>query len=215
MLGMTRRWGAALAAVVVLAAGVAGAQEWETVATTPFLIKVRPRPGTKAKDIWAEGELKASAAQLQTALEDQESYRLFMPYVKESRVVRPTEDGGRLTYTRLDLPVVSSRDYICHVVTESKVAPDGTGVYQQRWKAEPDAFPARRDVVRLRLNEGSWKIEPKGGGTSWVVYKFTVDPGGSVPGFLASVGQKDAVVDTLRAVEKRAKTLTAETPPTK
>ena len=213
MSGMTRRWGLALA--VVLAAGVAGAEEWETVAKTPFVIKVRPRPGTKAKDIWAEGELKASALRIQTVLEDQGSYRLFMPYVKESRVVRPTDDGGRLTYTRLDLPVVSSRDYICHVVTESKVAPDGTGVYQQRWKAEPDAFPARRDVVRLRLNEGSWKVEPKGEGTSWVVYKFTVDPGGSVPGFLASVGQNDAVVDTLRAVEKRAQTLPVEPPPAK
>ncbi|QAT81925.1 hypothetical protein EJ065_0316 [Corallococcus coralloides] len=213
MSGMTRRWGLALA--VVLAAGVAGAEEWETVAKTPFVIKVRPRPGTKAKDIWAEGELKASALRIQTVLEDQGSYRLFMPYVKESRVVRPTDDGGRLTYTRLDLPVVSSRDYICHVVTESKVAPDGTGVYQQRWKAEPDAFPARRDVVRLRLNEGSWKVEPRGENTSWVVYKFTVDPGGSVPGFLASVGQNDAVVDTLRAVEKRAQTLPVEPPPAK
>ncbi|RKG58408.1 hypothetical protein D7V80_38535 [Corallococcus sp. CA054B] len=213
MSGMTRRWGLALA--VVLAAGVAGAEEWETVAKTPYLIKVRPRPGTKAKDIWAEGELKASAERIQTVLEDQGSYRLFMPYVKESRVVRPTEDGGRLTYTRLDLPVVSSRDYICHVVTESKVAPDGTGVYQQRWKAEPDAFPARRNVVRLRLNEGSWKVEPKGEDTSWVVYKFTVDPAGSVPGFLASLGQKDAVVDTLRAVEKRAQTLPVEPPPAK
>ncbi|RKH77599.1 hypothetical protein D7Y21_37100 [Corallococcus sp. AB045] len=213
MSGMTRRWGLALA--VVLAAGVAGAEEWETVAKTPFVIKVRPRPGTKAKDIWAEGELKASALQIQTVLEDQGSYRLFMPYVKESRVVRPTDDGGRLTYTRLDLPVVSSRDYICHVVTESKVAPDGTGVYQQRWKAEPDAFPARRDVVRLRLNEGSWTVEPKGEGRSWVVYKFTVDPAGSVPGFLASLGQNDAVVDTLRAVEKRAQTLPVEPPPVK
>lgn len=210
MSGMTRRWGLALA--VVLAAGVAGAEEeWDTVATTPFLIKVRPRPGTKAKDIWAEGELKASAAQVQAALEDQESYRLFMPYVKESRVVRPTDDGGRLTYTRLDLPVVSSRDYICHVVTESKVAPDGTGEYRQHWKAEPDAFPARRDVVRLRLNEGSWRVEPKSESTSWAVYKFTVDPAGSIPGFLANVGQKDAVVDTLRAVEKRAKSLTVDT----
>ncbi|MFB1483461.1 SRPBCC family protein [Corallococcus sp. RDP092CA] len=211
MSGMTRRWGLALA--VVLAAGVAGAEEWDTVATTPYLIKVRPRPGTKAKDIWAEGELRVSAAQVQTALEDAESYRLWMPYVKESRVVRPTDDGGRLTYTRLDLPVVSSRDYISHVVTESKVAPDGTGAYQQRWKAEPDAFPARRDVVRLRLNEGSWKVEPKGEGSSWVVYKFTVDPAGSVPGFLASLGQKDAVVDTLRAVEKRARTMPVEPPP--
>lgn len=210
MSGMTRRWSWALAMGALWVSGVAAAEEWETVATTPFVVKVRPRPGTKAKDVWAEGELKASAAQVQAALEDAESYRLWMPYVKESRVVRPTDDGGRLTYTRLDLPVVSSRDYISRVVTESKVAPDGTGVYQQRWQAEPDAFPARRDVVRLRLNEGSWKVEPKGEGTSWAVYRFTVDPAGSIPGFLANVGQKDAVVETLRAVEKRAKSLTVE-----
>ncbi|RKG77262.1 SRPBCC family protein [Corallococcus terminator] len=211
---MTRRFsGAVVALAVLLVSGVAGAEEaWDTVATEPFVVKVRPRPGTKAKDIWAEGELKASAAQVQATLEDMESYRLFMPYVKESRVVKPTDDGGRLTYTRLDLPVVSSRDYICHVVTESKVAPDGTGVYEQHWKAEPDAFPARRDVVRLRLNEGSWKVESRGEGKSWVVYKFTVDPAGSIPGFLANVGQKDAVVDTLRAVEKRAKSLTVPPP---
>ncbi|NBD10256.1 MULTISPECIES: SRPBCC family protein [Corallococcus] len=210
MSGMTRRWSWAMAVAALWVSGVAGAEEWETVATTPFVVKVRPRPGTKAKDVWAEGELKASAAQVQAALEDAESYRLWMPYVKESRVVRPTDDGGRLTYTRLDLPVVSSRDYISRVVTESKVAPDGTGVYQQRWQAEPDAFPARRDVVRLRLNEGSWKVEPKGEGASWAVYRFTVDPAGSIPGFLANVGQKDAVVETLRAVEKRAKSLSVE-----
>ncbi|RYZ38113.1 MAG: hypothetical protein EOO71_25355 [Myxococcaceae bacterium] len=212
---MTRRFSGAVAAAALLVSGVAGAEEaWDTVATEPFVVKVRPRPGTKAKDVWAEGELKASAAQVQAALEDAESYRRWMPYVKESRVVKPTDDGGRLTYTRLDLPVVSSRDYISHVVTESKVAPDGTGVYAQRWKAEPDAFPARRDVVRLRTNEGSWKVEPRGEGKSWAVYKFTVDPAGSIPGFLANVGQKDAVVDTLRAVEKRAKSLTV-TPPAK
>lgn len=214
MVGMTRRWGGVAAAVVLLMAGVAGAEEWETVATEPYVVKVRARPGSKAKDVWAEGEMKASAAQAQAALEDAESYRLWMPYVKESRVVKPTEDGGRLTYTRLDLPVVSSRDYISHVVTESKVAPDGTGVYVQRWTAAPDAFPARRDVVRLRTNDGSWRVEAKGEGRSWVVYKFTVDPAGSIPGFLANMGQKDAVLDTLRAVEKRAKSLTV-TPPAK
>jgi hypothetical protein len=216
MSGMTRRWGTALTVVAVfVAAGARAEESWDTVATTPFVVKVRPRPGTKAKDVWAEGELKASVAQVQAALEDVDSYRLWMPYVKESRLVRPTEDGGRLTYTRLDLPVVSSRDYICHVVTDSKVAPDGTGVYAQHWKAEPDAFPARRDVVRLRLNEGSWRVEPRGEGRSWAVYKFSVDPAGSIPGFLANVGQKDAVVDTLRAVEKRAKSLPVEPAPAK
>jgi hypothetical protein len=48
-------------------------------------------------------------------------------------------------------------------------------------------------------------VEPRGEGRSYAVYRFTVDPAGSIPGFLANMGQKDGVVDTFRAVEKRAR----------
>jgi hypothetical protein len=207
----TSSWGAVGAAVLVLIAGTARAQEaWETVAEKPYVVKVRPRPGTAAKDVWAEGELAASAVDVQAALSDMDSYRLWMPYVKESRTLKELPDGARLTYTRLDLPVVSARDYVCRLVSESRLAEDGTGVFAQRWSAEPDAIPERRSTVRLRLNEGSWRVEPRGEGRSYAVYRFTVDPAGSIPGFLANMGQKDGVVDTFRAVEKRARLLAEE-----
>jgi hypothetical protein len=196
----------AFAAALVLFAGMSRAEEaWETVAEKPYLVKVRPRPGTSAKDVWAEGELAASAADVQAVLTDVDAYRLWMPYVKESRTLEALPDGARRTYTRLDLPVVSSRDYVSHVVQDSKLGEDGTGVFTQHWRAEPDAIPQRRDTVRLRLNEGSWRVEPRGEGNAQVVYRFTVDPAGSIPGFLANMGQKDGVVDTFRAVEKRAR----------
>ncbi|NMO21892.1 START domain-containing protein [Pyxidicoccus fallax] len=199
---------AAVAAVLVLVlvAGAAGAEEkWETVAEKPYLVKVRPRPGSNARDVWAEGDIAASATDVQAVLSDVDTYRLWMPYVKESRTLKELPDGARLTYTRLDLPVVSSRDYVSRVVTESKLAEDGTGVFAQRWTAEPDAIPERRGTVRLRLNEGSWHVEPRGEGKSRAVYRFSVDPAGSIPGFLANMGQKDGVADTFRAVEKRAR----------
>ena len=203
---MLWNWGTVMAAVGVLAAGTSRAEEaWETVAEKPYVVKVRPRPGTHAKDVWAEGEISASAVDVQAVLTDVDSYRLWMPYVKESRTFKELPDGTRLTYTKLDLPVVSSRDYVSRLVTESRLAEDGTGVFAQRWTAEPDAIPERRSTVRLRLNEGSWRVEPRGEGKSYAVYKFTVDPGGSIPGFLANMGQKDGVVDTFRAVEKRAR----------
>jgi hypothetical protein len=195
-----------VAAMLVLAAGTSRAEEaWETVAQKPYVVKVRPRPGTKAKEVWAEGMLAASVADVQAVLMDVDSYRLGMPYVKESRILKEMPDGARLTYTRLDLPVVSSRDYVCHVETSSTVAEDGTGVYAQHWWAEPDAIAERKSTVRLRLNDGSWRVEPRGEGKSHAVYRFTVDPAGSIPGFLANMGQKDGVVDTFRAVEKRAR----------
>ncbi|WP_228557687.1 START domain-containing protein [Myxococcus sp. AB056] len=205
---MKMSWsGAVLSACVLgLAAGAARAEEaWKTVAEKPYVVKVRARPGSEAKDVWAEGELAASAADVQAVLRDVDAYRHWMPYVKESRILKGLPDEGQVTYTKLDLPVVSSRDYICNVVLESRLAEDGSGVFAQRWQATPDAIPQRRGTVRIRLNEGSWRVEPRGEGKSHAVYRFTVDPAGSIPGFLARMGQKDAVEDTFRAVEKRAR----------
>ncbi|WP_237078977.1 START domain-containing protein [Myxococcus xanthus] len=209
---MKMSWSAAVlsACVLGLAAGVARAEEaWKTVAEKPYVVKVRARPGSEAKDVWAEGELAASAADVQAVLRDVDAYRRWMPYVKESRILKDLPDEGQLTYTKLDLPVVSSRDYICNVVLESRLAEDGSGVFAQRWQATPDAIPQRRGTVRIRLNEGSWRVEPRGEEKSHAVYRFTVDPAGSIPGFLARMGQKDAVEDTFRAVEKRARELAA------
>ena len=195
-----------VAGVLVFVASTSRAEEpWETVVQTPYVVKVQPRPGTQARAVWAEGELAASASDVQAVLTDVDVYRQWMPYVRESRTLEALPDGARLSYTKLDLPVVSSRDFVCHVVQESKLAEDGTGAFAQRWWAQPDAIPGRRDTVRLRLNEGSWRVEPRGEGKAYVIYKFTVDPAGSIPGFLIRMGQKTGVVDTLRAVEKRAR----------
>ncbi|WP_224244965.1 START domain-containing protein [Hyalangium gracile] len=202
-------WGGALA--LVLVAGVAqAAEEWETVESKKAVIKVRPRPDGNGKEVWAEKEVEADARDVQNALMDSGSFRLWMPYVKESRVVSTQPDGSRVAYARLKLPVVDDRDYAITVVDEKKLAEDGTGEYVQRWKAVPDALPVREDIVRIKHNEGTWQIIPKGEGKTHIVYKFSVDPGGSVPGWLASFGQKDGVLDTLKAVQDRAQKLGEE-----
>ncbi|MBJ6764696.1 hypothetical protein JGU66_28340 [Myxococcaceae bacterium JPH2] len=207
---MTKQSSRVVLWALVLVAQGAWAQEWETVTETPYVVKVRPRPGTQAREVWAEGQLDASAADVQAALENVDTYRFWMPYVKEARTVKTVAEGEHVSYTRLDLPVVTARDFIIHVVRESGVAPDGTGVFAQRWWAEPDLFPGRRDTVRVRLNEGTWHVEPRGEHASYAVYRFSVDPAGSIPTFLVNMGQKSAVRDTLRAVEKRAQQLAAE-----
>lgn len=206
---MAWRYGAL---ALVLLGGVAGAEEkWKTVEDDDgIVIKVRPRTGGEGKEIWAEGDLEASAQDIQGALTDSASMRLWMPYVKESRVVSTAADGSRVVYLKLDFPVVDPRDYTITLVDEKKVAEDGTGEFIQRWTPAVGVVPERKGVVRLNHNYGSWQVTPKGEGKAHVVYKFTVDPGGSVPGWLASFGQSDAVMETLEAVKKRAKKLGEE-----
>lgn len=208
-----RQWVRSVALAVLVVAGAAAADEaegWKTVETKPITIRVHERADGKGKDVWAEGVLHADARDAQAALLDQDSYRHWMPYVKESRVVSRAADGSRVTYTMLDLPVVSSRDYTCQVVNDTLLAADGSGQFSQRWWAVPDALPVRKGVVRLPRNEGSWVVKAQGEGASYAVYKFSVDPGGSLPGFLANMGQKGGVLDTWKAVEKRAALLKEE-----
>jgi hypothetical protein len=203
-------WGGALA--LVLVAGVSrAADEWETVEDEDAMIKVRARTDGNGKEVWAEKDVEANANDVQAALMDSGSFRLWMPYVKESRVVSTNPDGSRVAYARLDLPVVDDRDYLIGVVDEKKLSEDGQGEYVQRWKVVVDAnVPERKGVVRLKYNEGTWQVTSKGENKTHIVYRFSVDPGGSIPGWLASFGQKDGVLETLGAVEKRAKKLGEE-----
>jgi len=202
-------WCGALA-LGLLATAATAAEAWKTVEDGDVVIKVRPRADGVGKEIWAETDLEANAYDIQSALIDAGSFRLFMPYVKESRIVSTAEDGSRVAYAKLNPPVVSPRDYVLHVAEEKKVAEDGTGELLQRWKTVDGVVPVREGVVRLKHNEGSWHVTPKGENKAHVVYKFSVDPGGSVPGWLANMGQSDAVEDTLEAVQERAQKLGKE-----
>jgi hypothetical protein len=202
------RWSTTLLTLVLAAApaGVA-AQEppWELVATGDITIRSRPRPGTAVREIWAEGKMGAEVQDIQATLMGPEQFPRFMPYVSEARVLGSAPDGARLVYTRLDLPWLAPRDYVLKVYLDSGVAPDGSGVFRNHWVAHPDHMPARSNIVRLRINDGSWHVTSNGDGTSHAIYKFAVDPGGMIPGFAANMGNKSGVSDTFTAVEKEAK----------
>lgn len=210
MFELKRLWWCGALSLVLVAGVAQAADEWETVEDEDAQIKVRSRKDINGKEVWAEKDVEANAVDVQTALMDSASFRLWMPYVKESRLVSTNEDGSRVAYAKLDFPMVDDRDYVISVVDEKKLAEDGQGEYVQRWKVVDGGVPERKGVVRLKHNEGTWQITPKGENKTHIVYKFSVDPGGSIPDWLASFGQKDGVLDTLGAVEKRAKKLGEE-----
>lgn len=202
--------GALVVMVAVVGAGASASEEWKQISDGDVVIRVRPRPEVPgAREVWAEGDIEARPLDVQAALRDHDNFRRWMPYVTESRVLERTPDG-RVTYTRLNLPVISNRDYVLRVVDERLLNEDGTGEFLQRWTSDSKALPEQDGVVRLHHNDGSWLFTPGSEGKSHFVYRFTVEPGGSIPGFLAGLGQKDAVMDTVRAVEKRAQALAAE-----
>jgi hypothetical protein len=182
------------------------ADGWEVVTESPYLVKTRPLPNSDIQEVWAEGVIDAPVREIQETLMDPDTFSRFMPYVKEGRHIRePLPDGSRYVYVRLQLPMVTSRDYVTRVWLLKGVNPDGTGEFENKWVAVPDLLPARSNVVRLKFNQGGWKVTPRPDGKAYAVYRFSVDPGGSVPAFAANMGNRSGVPDTFKAVEGEAK----------
>jgi hypothetical protein len=202
---------AVLLSLFALTAPAAEPEAWVTVATDPYVVKVRKPPGSPVEEVSAEGNLNAQVRDLQAALLDPERFRLFMPYVKEAREVSKREpDGSFYVYTRVQPPWVNSRDYIVRTYVDEGVGPDGQGRFLSHWTAVPDLLPQRAHAVRVRLDDGSWEITPNPDGkTSHVIYRFRVDPGGAIPAFAAEAGNRQSVPDTLRAIEREAQRLAA------
>lgn len=204
------RW---VGVAVFAAASVASAEaKWETVTTEPYVIKSRAVPGTEVKEIWAEGEIAAPVSAVEAALMDADGFSRFMPYVKESRTLGDRlPDGAQYVYTRLDFgSLVTSRDYVVKVYRLSSAGEDGSGEFKNRWVADASRIPQRANIIRLKLNEGSWHVVPRGANKSFAVYRFTVDPGGWIPSFAANAGNKQGVSDTFKAVEREAQRRAAE-----
>jgi hypothetical protein len=201
-------FGKALGCLAVLwtSLAIAGDGEWELVQSGAITIKARQRSGTAIREIWAEGVINAPVQDIQATMMEPDRFRHFMPYVKEARQIGPVEpDGTRFVYTRIEPPIVSSRDYVVKVTLVESVAADGTGSFRNKWVSAHDRLPTRHNIVRLKVNDGGWVITPRGdGSTSYAVYKFAVDPGGWIPAFAADMGNKSGVADTFKNTEKEA-----------
>ncbi len=177
---------------------------WKVVSTKPALIKTRSQAGTSVKEVWARQELAADALDLQEAILATADYPRFMPYVKEARrLVNDAGPNAFYSYTRITLPVIGGRDYIVKSIIDERVTQAGKGTFRQRWESEPDLIPLRKNVNRIRINQGDWTVISAGEGKATIVYRLLVDPGG-VPAFMVDMANRTGIVGTLEAVEKEA-----------
>lgn len=70
-------------------------------------------------------------------------------------------------------------------------------------RAEPDYLPAVEGYVRVTRVDGFWQFTPLDDKTE-VTYQVHMDPGGSVPSWLANKFVVEAPFNTLRALRERA-----------
>jgi hypothetical protein len=132
-------------------------------------------------ELAAEGVFAASPQRVWRALTDYDQHAKWLKNIAESRILS-RQSNALVVYQRLDLPLLSDRDYTLAVQW-------GTQNSQQwiTFNCTARGGPAPRPgIVRLTVHEGGWQLQPlEGGKRTLARYQLRLDLAGSLPRWLA------------------------------
>jgi Polyketide cyclase / dehydrase and lipid transport len=168
------------------------------------VIYSRPRPGSPLKEFKAVGPIDASTSAVYAVIDDFQNYPKFMPYMTECRLIR--RDGDSIVgYQRLSPKVCADRDYTLRVWKKSWPSTDGL-VFMSHWSpANELGPPEKKGVVRVKLCEGKWLLEPDGATKTRATYSIYTDTGGFIPSFIANRISLTGITKLFAAVRKQVK----------
>jgi hypothetical protein len=188
--------------MITIALMLMAAPAWEEASKSEHCIVYnRAKEGSDVKEVLAVGWFDAPLEKVHAVLDDLENYKDFMPYTKESRLLKKEGDVV-WTYERINAPLVSERDYpirVWHDKTDKGVT--------HRFRYDPAYGPKEVDgVVRVTNLDGYWMLEPDPKApttrTKGTYYVYT-SPGGSVPTFVINGANNTAVPGLYETIKKR------------
>jgi hypothetical protein len=178
---------------------------WKSVAHDKDLeIYSRLRPGSPHKEFKAVGPIDAPTRAVGAVIDDFENYAKFMPFTAECRLIK--QDGDTMIgYQRLSPKICADRDYTLRVSKKSLSLPDGV-LYTSRWSpANELGPPERKGIVRVKICEGSWRLEPQGPAKTLATYCIYTDSGGALPSFIDNRVSLTGIRRLYAAVRKQVK----------
>jgi uncharacterized membrane protein len=192
--------------LLVLLAG-AGEPAWKQVARDGGVsVFARTPEGGSVAEVKATALVDAPPQDVWRVIRDYANYAKTMPHTEESRVLASEQDGKVIVfYCLVNAPLVDKREFIIRIVDESDWK-EGKGFLKTAWTVATEGGPPEREgVVRVKLNNGYWLLEPREEGKkTFVTYYLYTDPGGALPRWIADRANKTSVPDVLRAVREHA-----------
>jgi hypothetical protein len=177
--------------------------EWKLISNKDGVALYR-RQRAVSNESRAIGEIAAPAAVVHAVIDDVGSYASFMPYTAECRVLK-REANSIVAYQRISAPLTSDRDYTVKIRSSTKPA-EGGASYFSHWEAENALGPPEKSgVVRVKLCEGSWLLEPAGPNSTRATYTIYTDSGGAIPKFIKETGSQIGIRKMFAAIRKQVR----------
>ena len=176
--------------------------EWKLSAREKDVaIYSRLRPGSPLKEFKAVGPIDAPTHAVSAVIDDFQNYPKFMPYTTECRLIK--RDGDSIVgYQRLSPKICADRDYTLRVWKKSWPVTDGF-VFTSHWSPANELGPPEtKGVIRVKICEGKWLLEPDGAKTR-ATYSIYTDTGGFIPVFIANRVSLTGITKLFAAVRKQ------------
>ncbi len=174
-----------------------------TIETRDVAIYSRPHTDSRLKEFRAIGPIDAPTYAVHAVIDDFENYPKFMPYTTECRLIK--RDGDSIVgYQRLSPKICADRDYTLRVWKNSWPAPEGL-VFVSHWTpANELGPPEKKGVVRVKVCEGGWLLEPDGAIKTRATYSVYTDSVG-IPSFIANRASQTGISRLFAALRKQVK----------
>jgi polyketide cyclase/dehydrase/lipid transport protein len=181
-----------------------GADWVKTNSNENLTIYSKDRAGSSIKELRAVGLVDAPSWVILNVLNEVADYPDFMPYTTEAQLIE-RKPHGAIIYFRWDPPLIGARDVTVALTRNSTKRADGQTNYQLRWEPIATAGPAPAPgVIRITLDEGSWRLEPtEDGKRTTVTYDLFTDGGGGLPAFAINLANRQSVNDLFQAIRKQ------------
>jgi hypothetical protein len=164
----------------------------------------RAHTGSQLKEFRAIGSIDAPTYAVHAVIDDFEDYARFMPYTVECRLLKREADSI-ITYQRLSPKICEDRDYTLRVRKKSWPGSEGF-TYLNQWEPANNLGPAeKKGIVRVKICDGSWLLEPDGAIKTRATYSLYTDTGGMIPAFIANHASRIGISKLFEAVRKQVK----------
>ena len=157
-------------------------------------VYTRSVKGSNYKELKAVYQIKTSLSSVIALLNDVESYPQWSYQCEKSKLIKKISDQEIVRYQSVVAPwPVEKRDMV--VKAYSSQDPE-TGKVYQKVTCVPDEVPAVKDHVRIMEFRGQWTLTPLKNGMIEVEYQLLLNPGGSVPAWVANRALVDGPYET-------------------
>ncbi len=172
-------------------------------ASRDLVVYFRDVPAENTREVRGFTEIAAPPETIFRTVTDFAHYPQFMPYTKDEKILDRVNDHVVITYSLVTPPLIAPRDSIAQITMTPGTAENGY-VYRSEWSARPTMIPEKKGIVRIKVSEGFWNLEPiDGGKRTRVTYNVLTNPGGQVPRLFLDMSTNQGLSDLFNAIRKQ------------